>query len=53
MSIFISIFMVKYKQRNLTNMTKANACKVKKKNSNRQGNARKFFPMALILVQIL
>ena len=30
-------------------MTKANACKGKKKSSNRQGNARKFAPVALIL----
>lgn len=33
-------------------MTKANARKGKKKNSNRQGNARKFAPIALILASL-
>ena len=33
-------------------MTKANACKGKKKSSNRQGNVRKFAPVALILASL-
>ena len=33
-------------------MTKANACKGKKKSSNRQGNVRKFAPVALILASV-
>ena len=33
-------------------MTKANARKGKKKNSNRQGNAREFAPIALILASL-
>ena len=33
-------------------MTKANACKGKKKSSNRQGNIRKFAPVALILASL-
>ena len=33
-------------------MTKANACKGKKKSSNRQENARKFAPVALILASL-
>ena len=49
MSIFISIFVVNKTQRNFTNMTKANACKGKKKSSNRQENIRKFALVALIL----
>ena len=34
------------------NMTKANACKGKKKSSNRQGKVRKFAPVALILASL-
>ena len=33
-------------------MTKANACNGKKKSSNRQGNVRKFAPVALILASV-
>lgn len=33
-------------------MTKANACKGKKRSSNRQGNIRKFAPVALILASL-
>ena len=33
-------------------MTKANSCKGKKKSSNRQGNVRKFAPVALILASL-
>lgn len=33
-------------------MTKANVCKGKKKSSNRQGNVRKFAPVALILASL-
>ena len=33
-------------------MTKANACKGKKKSSNRQGNVREFAPVALILASV-
>ena len=51
MSIIISIFVVDKTQRNFTNMTKANACKGKKKSSNRQRKVRKFAPVALILVK--
>ena len=52
MSIFISTFVVNKTQRNFTNMTKANACKGKKKSSNRQENVRKFAPVALILASL-
>ena len=52
MSIIISIFVVDKAQRNFTNMTKANACKGKKKSSNRQGKVRKFAPVALILASL-
>ncbi len=33
-------------------MTKANACKGKKKSSNRQGNVKKSAPVALILASL-
>ena len=52
MSIIVSVFVVDKAQRNFTNMTKANACKGKKKSSNRQGNVRKFAPVALILASL-